>query len=507
MIGEYEDSGFKEPPYLVRRPDGQVVQMSKLLYSVAEAVDGQSDYDRIAERASQAVGKQLNAEQAKFLVEKKLRPLGVLANPDGSTPRLKRVDPMLALNFRAALVPESVVHSITVVFRPLFWPPVVVTVLAAVAALDAYVFFLHGIAQATRQLLYQPLLMLLVLALIILSAAFHECGHATACAYGGAKPGVLGAGIYMVWPAFYSDVTDAYRLGKGGRLRTDLGGVYFNLIFMLATAGVYFWTHYEPLLVVIGLQNFEIVHQFLPFLRLDGYYVVADLTGVPDIFGRVKPVLHSLVPGEEPEKAVTELKGWVRVAVTIWVLITVPLVLFIYAILILNAPRILATAWRSLSLQLNNAGQAAGHGAWLLAVVDGLQALLLLLPVVGLVYTLFMTGRKVAVAVAEKTEGRPAMRAGAVTVASLLAVLVVWTWLPHQNPPNYVPISKTERGTFNAAFQQLAAAPAALGAPGIPGLAPAPGASPDSGQAQPSAAPSAAASPSAQPSVLPSRSP
>ena len=123
------------------------------------------------------------------------------------------------------------------------------------------------------------MLMLLLLGLIILSAAFHECGHATACAYGGAKPGVLGAGIYMVWPAFYSDVTDAYRLGKGGRLRTDLGGVYFNTIFMLVTAAVYFWTRYEPLLVVIALQNIEIVHQFLPFLRLDGYYVVADLTG------------------------------------------------------------------------------------------------------------------------------------------------------------------------------------------------------------------------------------
>src|SRR5438477_531094 len=126
-----------------------------------------------------------NAEQAQYLVDKKLRPLGLLANPDGSTPRLKRMDPMLALNFRAALVPEGVVRAITVIFRPLFWPPVVVAVLAGLVALDAYVFALHGVAQATRQILYQPMLMLLLLGLIILSAAFHECGHATACAYGG----------------------------------------------------------------------------------------------------------------------------------------------------------------------------------------------------------------------------------------------------------------------------------------------------------------------------------
>src|SRR5205085_11468656 len=286
--------------------------MSKLLFAVAEAVNGSAGFAEIAERASKSLGKQLSAEQAQYLVDKKLRPLGLLANPDGSTPRLKRMDPMLALNFRAALVPEGVVRAITVIFRPLFWPPVVVAVLAGLVALDAYVFALHGVAQATRQILYQPMLMLLLLGLIILSAAFHECGHATACAYGGAKPGVLGAGIYMVWPAFYSDVTDAYRLGKGGRLRTDLGGVYFNVVFMLVVAAAYFLTHFEPLLILVFAQHLEIAHQFLPFLRLDGYYVVADLTGVPDLFGRIKPILAHLVLRRPADRRVAELKPWVR---------------------------------------------------------------------------------------------------------------------------------------------------------------------------------------------------
>ena len=47
----------------------------------------------------------------------------------------------------------------------------------------------------------------------------------------------MGVGIYIVWPAFYTDITDAYRLGKGGRLRADLGGMYFNAIFALAVGG------------------------------------------------------------------------------------------------------------------------------------------------------------------------------------------------------------------------------------------------------------------------------
>jgi hypothetical protein len=40
----------------------------------------------------------------------------------------------------------------------------------------------------------------------------------------------MGVGIYLVWPAFYTDVTDAYRLPRRSRLRVDLGGLYFNAV-------------------------------------------------------------------------------------------------------------------------------------------------------------------------------------------------------------------------------------------------------------------------------------
>ena len=49
----------------------------------------------------------------------------------------------------------------------------------------------------------------------------------------------MGTGLYLVWPAFYTDVTDSYRLGRGGRLRIDLGGLYFNAIVAVAMFGVW----------------------------------------------------------------------------------------------------------------------------------------------------------------------------------------------------------------------------------------------------------------------------
>ena len=112
-----------------------------------------------------------------------------------------------------------------------------------------------------RAVIYSPALVLMILGSVVLATAFHEIGHASACRYGGARPGAMGVGIYIVWPAFYTDITDSYRLGKGGRLRTDLGGIYFNAIFALATAAIYFATRFEALLLIVLIQNFAILQQ------------------------------------------------------------------------------------------------------------------------------------------------------------------------------------------------------------------------------------------------------
>ena len=62
----------------------------------------------------------------------------------------------------------------------------------------------------------------------------------------------------------------------------------------------------------------------MPIARLDGYFVVADLVGVPDLFGRVGPILTSLLPGRPAGPRVRELRRTARVVVTAWVLVAVP---------------------------------------------------------------------------------------------------------------------------------------------------------------------------------------
>jgi putative peptide zinc metalloprotease protein len=442
LLGRYEGSGYKEPYFLVRRADGQVIQLPHLLYLVLSAADGKSDLHGISHDISQKVGRKLNVEQLGFLLEKRLRPLGLLQTAGQEKElRVERPDPLLALKFRGALVPERAVNAIAAGLQPLFHTPVVVAVLAGLAAVDGWLFFVHGVAQASRQIIFQPLYLLLTLGLVLLSMAFHECGHAAACRFSGGKPGVMGVGLYMVWPAFYTNVTDAYRLGRSGRLRTDLGGVYFNAVFVLATAAAYFVTGFEPLLVVIVIQHLEILQQFMPFLRLDGYYVVSDLTGVPDLFGRVKPILRSLVPWRPAEPRVQELRPWVRAVVTGWVLLVVPILIVNLALLVLQSPRILATVGDSVRLHLAGLGTAVQDGAILTALMGGISILALVLPVAGLSLTFARIGGRAGQATWRWSEGRRPVRVALVAIPMATVLLV---WLPRDARE---PIQREERGT------------------------------------------------------------
>ncbi len=85
----------------------------------------------------------------------------------------------------------------------------------------------------------------------------------------------------MVWPAFYTDVTDAYRLPRRARLRTDLGGIYFNVVIAVVTLGVWLVTRVDALLLLIAIQMIEIVKNLSPVIRADGYHILSDATGCP----------------------------------------------------------------------------------------------------------------------------------------------------------------------------------------------------------------------------------
>ena len=93
LLGEYQGSGYNQPPSLVRRADGQVIQMSRLLYQVTCRIDGSRGPAAVAELVSEDLGRSLTAGQVRHLVTSKLLPLGIVAD-EGAPAVPPKADPL-----------------------------------------------------------------------------------------------------------------------------------------------------------------------------------------------------------------------------------------------------------------------------------------------------------------------------------------------------------------------------------------------------------------------------
>jgi putative peptide zinc metalloprotease protein len=427
LLGEFKNSGYSPPPFLVRRPDGQVIQMSRLLYLVAGLINGIRSAAVIAELASADLGRSLGADQVGYIITTKLLPLGLIAGP-GAPAAPPTASPLLALRARGTLLPETGANVVAALLRPLFRWPAVLAVVVSAAAIDWWLLATHQLAIGLDQLLRDPATLLIVFALSVASAAFHECGHATACRYGGARPGKIGVGIYLVWPSFFTNVTDSYRLSRAARLRTDLGGLYFNLIFVLGLAVLYEATSDRILLLVIAVTHLEMLQQLLPFVRFDGYFILSDIVGVPDLFARVTPILKSVRGKGRTDPRVAGLRRGARVAVTSWVLCVVPLLTFLLGYLLVCLPGINRALWRSAVQQAGLVSGAIGGRHYAAAALDTIGVALTALSVAGSLYIVIGLIRRATAQGLRWSADRPVRRLVVAVVAAAIAASLVTLW-------------------------------------------------------------------------------
>jgi putative peptide zinc metalloprotease protein len=395
-LGAAHGSGIQGRSYVVSRADGQAIQLSELLHLVLRHLDPGTAAGDIADRISIDFGRRLSVDGLQHLVQTRLIPLGlVTCHDDPEPPPAPRANPLLSLTFRGTLIPAPLVHLLA---RRLAWcyrPPVVGVVVTAFVALDLALLRRGDLLGALHELVATPVMLLVILLVINVAAVVHELGHAAACRYGGAVPGRIGVGVYIVYPAYFTDVTETYRLGRAGRIRTDLGGLYFNAMTVLVLGTGYLTTESALLLLTAVMLQFQMVQQLIPAVRFDGYYVLADLAGVPDLFARVGPVLRSLLPHRPPDPRVLELRPYARRTVVTWVLVVVPLLAFALGWMLWTLPFFVDQLTGGMRQQWTVVTIAWPAGDLSLLAIALISIVLLALPAVGLLVLTWRVGAMV----------------------------------------------------------------------------------------------------------------
>lgn len=120
----------------------------------------------------------------------------------------------------------------------------------------------------------------------------HELGHAYTATRFGCRVPSMGVSFLIMMPVLYTDTTGAWRLrSRRQRLAIDCAGVSAEL--MVASVATFAWALLpEGLLSSVAFilattsWVMSLAINLNPFMRFDGYYVLSDLIGVPNLQSR-----------------------------------------------------------------------------------------------------------------------------------------------------------------------------------------------------------------------------
>lgn len=391
LLGEAPGTGYAQKMWLVQYY-GRFIQLTELLYRVAEYCDGTNSLADIAAQVSYTTEWQINADDVEYLLNKKLVPTGIitLAAVADSHRASTEAQSLIRLGMRTKVINARMIEPIARRLQFLYWPAIVVPLLIAGLMAHVWLYLFAGTSNILSHAIYTPGLLLLVLLASIIPRFWHEFGHATALRYGGGRARSIGVGMYVMDPAFYTDVTDSYRLPRGARVRTGLGGVYFDMILSTILIALYAVTGYQPLVILVFLNNLNTLFQFIPIVRLDGYWVLADLTGVPDFFALIPPFLRSVLPLHFWKgKKLPELKRGAKIVLALYTLIGFPCMMIFLLFFAMKIPGLLTTSISAIQQDGLMFFIALYQGLWLSVAALGGQLALLVVTLIGLVYFIF----------------------------------------------------------------------------------------------------------------------
>ena len=167
----------------------------------------------------------------------------------------------------------------------------------------------------------------------------HEIAHGVTCYHFGGRRIKIGAGLYYLAPVFVCDTSAAWLIEKKrNRILVSLAGPLCQMVFGACGAVLFMLPlpHLVRLaaviLIVVGYGE-NLLTDFNPLLRYDGYYILADLLELPNLRARSFAHLRRLSLGREQpvsstrERTVYLVYGALAFCYTLFVLFGISMML------------------------------------------------------------------------------------------------------------------------------------------------------------------------------------
>jgi len=248
----------------------------EMYHLLAALLDRPSTMEVLTADLNRRLGRELTVDAVGQLLEQRIPPA-----LRADQPQAVRKTPFLV---RARLFSARAVQPLTSRLTWLFDPRMAAAVLATFAVVIA--LCIRDAAAAIHGSLTTMELVLLYCG-IALTGLIHELGHATASHRYGCEHGDIGFGLYYIFPAFYADVTKAWRLPPRQRAVIDAGGLYFNALALIPLTTYAILTGNHVALRLVWITLFIMLQNLNPFFKFDGYWLFSDLSGLTNLHARM----------------------------------------------------------------------------------------------------------------------------------------------------------------------------------------------------------------------------
>lgn len=176
---------------------------------------------------------------------------------------------------------------------------VVLVIVASLIVLVHWPSFRDGVAAAFEQRSSQTLAQFIVV--ISLVKVVHELAHAVTCRRLGGECREIGVMLLLGVPTLYCDVSDAWLMPQRyKRILISAAGILAELA--IASLATVLWlfaadpvlSQWCMIVMVVCSINTLLVNGN-PLMRYDGYFILSDLVGVPNLASRASFAMRSLV--------------------------------------------------------------------------------------------------------------------------------------------------------------------------------------------------------------------
>jgi putative peptide zinc metalloprotease protein len=128
--------------------------------------------------------------------------------------------------------------------------------------------------------------LIVIVAFAVMTA--HEFAHGVALKHYGGKVEEMGFLILYFIPAFYCNVSDAWLLKKRERIWVTLAGTYVQVLIWATATILWRLVSQETLLnqiclIAVVFSGIMTLLNFIPLIRLDGYYLLSDYLEIPNL--------------------------------------------------------------------------------------------------------------------------------------------------------------------------------------------------------------------------------